>query len=85
MSQTFRTIAVLGTGLIGASLALTLKEQKGAPRVVGFDLKGDSRRGAAGLTPPEDPGLRPAGSPESSPATGQRCWPRSRQRQRTLA
>lgn len=49
MAQRFETVAILGTGLIGSSLALALKAPKQPPRVVGFDLSGDSRRGAAGL------------------------------------
>jgi prephenate dehydrogenase len=45
----FRQVAILGTGLIGSSLALALKTGRDAPRIVGFDLNGDSRRGAGGL------------------------------------
>ena len=49
MATRFEQVAILGTGLIGSSLALALQSTSGAPRVVGFDLNGDSRRGAAGL------------------------------------
>jgi prephenate dehydrogenase len=45
----FEQVAILGTGLIGASLALALKNQRTAHRVVGFDLSGEHRRGAGGL------------------------------------
>lgn len=45
----FRNIAVLGTGLIGSSLALALRGLKDQPLIVGFDLNGGSRRGAGGL------------------------------------
>ena len=48
MSPSFRQVAILGTGLIGSSMALALKGS-GVQRVVGFDLNSDSRRGASGL------------------------------------
>lgn len=49
MSQPFRTIAILGTGLIGSSLALALRTDSPTVRLAGFDLNADSRRGAGGL------------------------------------
>jgi prephenate dehydrogenase len=52
LAERFGTVAILGTGLIGSSLALALKAQRQPPRVVGFDLNGDSRRGASGLKTP---------------------------------
>ena len=45
----FQRVAILGTGLIGSSLALALKAGKNPPQVTGFDLNADSRRGAGGL------------------------------------
>ena len=52
MARRFERVAILGTGLIGSSIALALKVQKNPPRVVGFDISGDSRRGAAGHKTP---------------------------------
>jgi prephenate dehydrogenase len=49
MADRFRQVAILGTGLIGSSLALALKSSSAPPRVSGFDLSGDHRRGAADL------------------------------------
>jgi len=49
MAAPFRHVAILGTGLIGGSLALALKSSNPAARVVGFDLNGESRSGAGGL------------------------------------
>jgi prephenate dehydrogenase len=49
MSNVAQKVAILGTGLIGSSLALALKSQKNPPQIGGFDLNSDSRRGAAGL------------------------------------
>jgi prephenate dehydrogenase len=48
VAQQFGQVGILGTGLIGTSLALALKAQAGPPRVIGFDLNADHRRGAAG-------------------------------------
>src|SRR5919202_4030734 len=52
MSQPFRSIAVLGTGLIGSSLALAIRADSPNARIMGFDLNADSRRGAGGLKTP---------------------------------
>jgi prephenate dehydrogenase len=52
MADRFSTVAILGTGLIGSSLALALRRGKGGPRIRGFDLSNDSRRGAADLRAP---------------------------------
>jgi prephenate dehydrogenase len=49
VADRFARIAILGTGLIGGSLALALKRSKGGPQIRGFDLNNDSRRGAADL------------------------------------
>lgn len=43
----FGQVAIIGTGLIGASLGLALKRLNPPPRVVGFDLSSDSRRAAS--------------------------------------
>lgn len=43
----FRQVAIVGTGLIGASLGLALKRLSPPPRIVGFDLSSDSRRAAS--------------------------------------
>ncbi len=43
----FQQVAILGLGLIGASLGLALKRDPAAPRVVGFDIRSDSLRSAA--------------------------------------
>lgn len=48
MSSGFKQVAIVGTGLIGTSLALALRARKSPPRIVGFDLNGDVRRGASG-------------------------------------
>src|SRR5712691_5421861 len=48
MAAPFERIAIIGTGLIGTSLALALKSQRNPARISGFDLNGDSRRGANG-------------------------------------
>jgi prephenate dehydrogenase len=48
VAQHFGQVGVLGTGLIGTSLAIALKAQASPPRVIGFDLNADHRRGAAG-------------------------------------
>jgi prephenate dehydrogenase len=52
MAERFSSITILGTGLIGSSLALALRRGKGGPRIRGFDLSNDSRRGAADLRAP---------------------------------
>jgi prephenate dehydrogenase len=44
----FQQVAIIGTGLIGASLGLALKRLQPPPRVVGCDLSGDARRAATG-------------------------------------
>jgi prephenate dehydrogenase len=49
MTSSFQHAAILGTGLVGGSLALALKELRTPPRVLGFDLNADSRRGAQQL------------------------------------
>jgi prephenate dehydrogenase len=43
----FQQVAILGLGLMGASLGLALKRDPAAPRVVGFDIRSDSLRAAA--------------------------------------
>ncbi len=43
----FQQVAILGLGLIGASLGLALKRDPAAPRVVGFDIRSESLRSAA--------------------------------------
>jgi prephenate dehydrogenase len=43
----FQQVAILGLGLIGASLGLALKRDPSAPQVVGFDIRSESLRGAA--------------------------------------
>ena len=43
----FEQVAILGTGLIGTSLGMALKRLTPPPRIVGFDLSGESRRGAS--------------------------------------
>ncbi len=40
-------VAILGLGLIGASLGLSLKRDPSPPRVVGFDIRSESLRSAA--------------------------------------
>ncbi len=45
----FEHIAIIGTGLIGASFGLALKRLAPAPRVVGCDLTGSARRSATSL------------------------------------
>jgi prephenate dehydrogenase len=40
-------VAILGLGLIGASLGLALKRDPSPPRVVGFDIRSESLRSAA--------------------------------------
>lgn len=42
----FQQVAIVGTGLLGASLGLALKRLTPAPRIVGCDLSGDARREA---------------------------------------
>lgn len=42
----FQRVAIVGTGLIGASLGLALKRLSPAPIVSGFDISGASRRSA---------------------------------------
>lgn len=42
----FENVAIIGTGLIGASLGLALKRLAPAPRIIGCDLSGDARRSA---------------------------------------
>ena len=49
MTTSFQHVAILGTGLVGGSLALALKGLRTPPRIVGFDLNADSRRGAQQL------------------------------------
>lgn len=49
MAARFERVAIVGTGLIGSSLALAVKAQKNPPRIVGLDLNADHRRGAGGL------------------------------------
>jgi prephenate dehydrogenase len=44
----FQRVAILGTGLIGSSLGLALKQLSPPPQVIGFDLSSDSRRSASG-------------------------------------
>ena len=43
----FQRVAIVGTGLIGASLGLALKRLTPPPQVVGFDISSDSRRAAS--------------------------------------
>lgn len=45
----FEQVAIIGTGLIGASFGLALKRLTPAPRVIGCDLTGSARRSATGL------------------------------------
>ena len=45
----FEQVAIIGTGLIGASIGLALKRLTPAPRVIGCDLSGAARRAASGL------------------------------------
>ena len=45
----FENVAIIGTGLIGASVGLALKRLTPAPRVIGCDLRGDARRSATGM------------------------------------
>lgn len=47
--MSFQRVAIVGTGLIGASLGLALKALPRPPAVVGFDISGDSRRAASRL------------------------------------
>ncbi|MCC7105794.1 MAG: prephenate dehydrogenase/arogenate dehydrogenase family protein [Chloroflexi bacterium] len=49
MAHRFQSIAIIGTGLIGSSLGLALQALKEPPRIVGFDLSGDSRRTAMSM------------------------------------
>jgi prephenate dehydrogenase len=44
----FQRVAILGTGLIGASLGMALKRLTPPPQVIGFDLSSDARRAASG-------------------------------------
>jgi prephenate dehydrogenase len=52
MAAPFTRAAIVGTGLIGSSLALALRAGRQPPQIIGFDLNGDSRRGAGGLKTP---------------------------------
>jgi prephenate dehydrogenase len=47
VAPSFDQVAILGTGLIGTSLALALRSQEDPPALIGFDLDGENRRGAA--------------------------------------
>ncbi|MBN1288101.1 MAG: prephenate dehydrogenase [Actinobacteria bacterium] len=49
MSGHFRKAAVIGTGLMGGSLAMALKEHDGIERVTGYDISPETRRKAADL------------------------------------
>lgn len=48
-SLAFRNVAIVGTGFIGTSLGLALKQLSPAPHVTGFDLNGNSVRLASRL------------------------------------
>lgn len=43
----FQQVAIVGTGMLGASLGLALKRLTPAPHVIGCDLSGDARREAS--------------------------------------
>ena len=49
MPKRFERVAILGTGLIGSSIALAMRAQNHPPQIVGFDISNDSRRVAGGL------------------------------------
>jgi prephenate dehydrogenase len=42
----FQEVAILGTGMIGSSLGLALKQLSPPPRIIGYDINSDSRRAA---------------------------------------
>jgi prephenate dehydrogenase len=53
VANAFERVAIIGTGLIGTSLALALKAQRDPARISGFDPNAEHRRGAAAQKTPD--------------------------------
>jgi len=45
----YNRVAILGTGLIGASVGLALKASRQQTQIIGYDASGDSLRRAQGV------------------------------------